>query len=134
MSISLEEQIHQRRANLADLKALGIDVYPRAFARTHTIAALVDAYGQRTHDELEAERIETVTSGRILGIRAFGKANFLVLSDGRASAPPAIGCIIGVSTSRYPRAVMKSRIAAMMRLRVSNTRRESGLTIKSRYL
>ena len=84
MSISLEEQIHQRRANLADLKALGIDVYPRAFARTHTIAALVDAYGQRTHDELEAERIETVTSGRILGIRAFGKANFLVLSDGRA--------------------------------------------------
>src|SRR5436305_550352 len=84
MSISLEEQIHQRRANLADLKALGIDVYPRAFARTHTIAALVDAYGQRTHDELEAERIETVTSGRILGIRAFGKANFLVLSDGHA--------------------------------------------------
>ena len=84
MSISLEEQIHQRRANLADLKALGIDVYPRAFARTHTIAALVDACGQRTHDELEAERIETVTSGRILGIRAFGKANFLVLSDGRA--------------------------------------------------
>src|SRR5438067_3472648 len=84
MSISLEEQIHQRRANLADLKALGIDVYPRAFARTHTIAALVDAYGQRTHDELEAERIETITSGRVLGIRAFGKANFLVLSDGRA--------------------------------------------------
>jgi lysyl-tRNA synthetase class 2 len=84
MSISLEEQIHQRRANLQDLKALGVDVYPRTFARTHTIAALVDAYGQRTHDELEAERIETVTSGRILGIRAFGKANFLVLSDGRA--------------------------------------------------
>src|SRR5437868_1931612 len=84
MSISLEEQIHQRRANLADLKALGIDVYPRAFARTHTIAELVDAYGQRTHDELEAERIETVTSGRILGIRSFGKANFLVLSDGRS--------------------------------------------------
>jgi lysyl-tRNA synthetase class 2 len=84
MSISLEEQIHQRRANLAELKALGIDVYPRSFARTHTIGALVDAYGQRTHDELEAERIETVTSGRILGIRAFGKANFLVLSDGRA--------------------------------------------------
>ena len=39
---------------------------------------------QRTHDELEAERPETVTSGRILAIRSFGKANFLVLSDGRA--------------------------------------------------
>ena len=37
----------------------------------------------RVHDELEAERPETITSGRILGIRSFGKANFLVLSDGR---------------------------------------------------
>jgi lysyl-tRNA synthetase class 2 len=44
----------------------------------------VDAYGQRSHDELESERIETIASGRILAIRAFGKANFLVLSDGRA--------------------------------------------------
>src|SRR6185369_15045826 len=37
-----------------------------------------------THDELEAERVETITAGRILAIRAFGKANFLVLSDGHA--------------------------------------------------
>ena len=42
------------------------------------------AYGQRTHDELEAEHVTTITSGRILAIRAFGKANFLVLSDGHA--------------------------------------------------
>ncbi len=52
---------------------------------------------------------------------------------GRAIAPPAIGCIIGVSTSRYPRPVMNSRIAATMRPRVSNVRRESGLTMRSRY-
>src|SRR5207249_6022522 len=52
--------------------------------RRHTISELVDAYGERTHDALEADRIETVTSGRILAIRAFGKANFLVLSDGLA--------------------------------------------------
>src|SRR5881296_3732739 len=81
---SQEEQVQQRQANLAELSKLGIEIYPRAFARTHTIAALVDAYGQRTHDELEADRVETITSGRILGIRAFGKANFLVLSDGHA--------------------------------------------------
>ena len=81
---SLEEQEQQRRANLASLKQLGIDVYPRRFVRRHTIAELSEAYGARTHDELEQERLETVTSGRILAIRAFGKANFLVLSDGRA--------------------------------------------------
>ena len=45
---------------------------------------LVDGYAQRTREELEAERIDTVTSGRILAIRSFGKANFLVLSDGLA--------------------------------------------------
>jgi lysyl-tRNA synthetase, class II len=81
---SQAEQIEQRRANLTALAKLGIDVYPRTFERRHTIAELVDRHGQRTHDELEAERIETVTSGRILAIRSFGKANFLVLSDGIA--------------------------------------------------
>src|SRR5256712_4147291 len=81
---SLDEQVHQRCTNLEELAKLGVEIYPRTFERRHTISQLVGAYGQRTHDELEAERIETVTSGRILGIRAFGKANFLVLSDGRA--------------------------------------------------
>jgi lysyl-tRNA synthetase class 2 len=84
MSTSLDEQIQQRRTNLDELTKLGIEVYPRAFERRHTISELTDAYGQRTHDELEADRIETITSGRILAIRAFGKANFLVVSDGRA--------------------------------------------------
>src|SRR5437870_8560249 len=75
---SQDEQIQQRRANLNELAKLGIDVYPRRFERRHTIADLVSQYGERTRDELEAERIETTTSGRILAIRSFGKANFLV--------------------------------------------------------
>src|SRR5262245_17481019 len=81
---SEDEQIAQRRTNLDEIAKLGVEIYPRAFERKHTIAELVDAYGLRTHDELEADRIETVTAGRILAIRSFGKANFLVLSDGRA--------------------------------------------------
>src|SRR6516225_2552129 len=84
MATSQDEQIQQWRTNLAELVKLGIDVYPRKFDPRDTISALVDQYGERTHDELEAARVPTVTSGRILGIRAFGKANFLVLSDGRA--------------------------------------------------
>jgi lysyl-tRNA synthetase class 2 len=79
---SLEEQLTQRRSNLEELSKLGVEVYPRRFNRTHSIAQLVDGYGERTHDELEADRIQTTTSGRILGLRSFGKANFLVLSDG----------------------------------------------------
>jgi lysyl-tRNA synthetase, class II len=84
MSVSLEEQIQQRRTNLAELAKLGIDIYPRKFERRDTVSALVDRYTTRTHDELESAHVTTVTSGRILAIRAFGKANFLVLSDGRS--------------------------------------------------
>src|SRR5438874_6464421 len=82
---SQEEQIEQRRSNLAELAKLGVEIYPRRFDRRHAISELVRGYGERTHDELEEARIETKTSGRILAIRSFGKANFLVLSDGHAT-------------------------------------------------
>jgi lysyl-tRNA synthetase class 2 len=81
---SEDEQIAQRRANLAGLARLGIDVYPRRFERRHTVAQLVDVHGGRSHDELEAARPDTITAGRIVAVRSFGKANFLVISDGRA--------------------------------------------------
>src|SRR5215216_5797346 len=81
---SEDELIEQRRTTLAELAKLGVEIYPRTFERRHGIAELCEKYGSRTHDELEADRIETITAGRILAIRAFGKANFLVLSDGHA--------------------------------------------------
>jgi lysyl-tRNA synthetase class 2 len=78
------DQLRQRRANFEELQRLGVPAYPHTFARTHTIADLVDVHGGRTHDELEAANVRAATAGRILAIRSFGKANFLVLSDGRA--------------------------------------------------
>jgi lysyl-tRNA synthetase class 2 len=78
------DQLRQRRANFEELQRLGVQPYPRAFERTDTIQALVDAHGGKTHDELEAARVETRTAGRILAIRSFGKANFLAISDGNA--------------------------------------------------
>ena len=81
---SHDEQVQQRQSNLAELGTLGIEIYPRIFERTDTISALVQEHGERTHDELDGAHVTTITSGRILAIRAFGKANFLVLSDGHA--------------------------------------------------
>src|ERR1700722_10314536 len=81
---SQDEQVEQRQKNLAELATLGIEIYPRTFARTDTISALVAAHDAKSHDDLEVERPETTTAGRILAIRAFGKANFVVLSDGHA--------------------------------------------------
>ena len=75
--------LRQRRANFDELVRLGLDPYPRKFERTDTIADLVSAHGGKTKEELEAAGIHTRTAGRILAIRSFVKANFLVLSDGR---------------------------------------------------
>jgi lysyl-tRNA synthetase class 2 len=76
------DQVRQRRSNLDELRNLGVDVYPRRFDARATIEAIVAEHSPKTGEELEAARPLTRTAGRILSIRSFGKANFLVLSDG----------------------------------------------------
>src|SRR5688500_6840062 len=78
------DQVAQRRANLEELRALGVDPYPRRFDRDASVETIVSAHGAKTGEELEAAQIRTRTAGRILAIRSFGKANFLVHSDGKA--------------------------------------------------
>ena len=78
------DEPRQRRANHEALGALGVDLYPARFDRSASVSAIVDMHGGRSGEELEAERPETVTAGRIVAIRSFGKANFLVLSDGKS--------------------------------------------------
>src|SRR6185503_16640034 len=77
-----QEQRAQRLAKLDALQELGVDPYPHRFERTGTISAVVAAHRAKSGDALEQERPQERVAGRILGIRTFGKANFLVLSDG----------------------------------------------------
>lgn len=76
------DQQQQRRANYESLQALGIDLYPGRFARSDTLGDLVDKHGSQSARELEEQRFKTTTAGRVVAIRSFGKANFLVLFDG----------------------------------------------------
>jgi lysyl-tRNA synthetase class 2 len=76
--------IRQRRENFQALSQLGLNPYPRQFERTHTVDELVEAHGPKTGEALEEEQPRARTAGRVLAIRSFGKANFLVLSDGTA--------------------------------------------------
>jgi lysyl-tRNA synthetase class 2 len=78
-----KEQIAQRQAKLEELIAEGIAPYPTKFERAASVSDLVDRYDAWTGESLEAEHQPARTAGRILSIRSFGKANFLVLSDGR---------------------------------------------------
>jgi lysyl-tRNA synthetase class 2 len=85
-TIDESDQVVQRKANLDELRKLGVEVYPRRFDPQASIDDIVRAHGAKTREELDppAAPIVTRTAGRILAIRSFGKANFLVLSDGRA--------------------------------------------------
>jgi len=84
MSTDDSDQVVQRRANLQELKDLGVDPYPRRFEGGIPIAPLIAEHGHKTAQELDGARITIRTAGRILAIRGFGKAGFLQLSDGQA--------------------------------------------------
>ena len=77
------EQIAQRQAKLDELVALGVAAYPNAFDRTATVTSIKQDFDSRAAEELERGNFHVRVAGRILGMRGFGKANFIVLSDGR---------------------------------------------------
>jgi lysyl-tRNA synthetase class 2 len=83
-TVQESDQVAQRRTNLEELRKLGVDPYPRRFDADTSIEALVAAHGEKAGAELDAAQIRTRTAGRVLAIRSFGKANFLMLSDGKA--------------------------------------------------
>ena len=77
-------QAEQRKANLEAITRLGFAAYPNKFDTTHAVSDLVGSHHDHTAEQLEAPRVETTTAGRVVSIRSFGKASFMVLSDGRS--------------------------------------------------
>lgn len=71
---TLKDYRDERLRKLDDLKQLGVNPYPADSHRTHKTSDITSKF-----DELEGQ---TVTiSGRVLGIRKFGKLAFIVLKD-----------------------------------------------------
>jgi lysyl-tRNA synthetase class 2 len=79
--VSESELIRVRREKLERIAALGFDAYPTKADVDTTIAEVVAAYAEKSGEELEAAKANVKIAGRIMGIRAFGKAAFLVLSE-----------------------------------------------------
>ena len=77
-------QTEQRKANLDAIMRLGFAAYPNKFDTTHSVSQLVDGHSAKSKEDLEGSRVDTITAGRIVSVRSFGKASFLVLSDGRS--------------------------------------------------
>jgi len=78
------EESLQRQQKAKALRDLGVKIYPARFARTHTLAQVVSAYGARSLEELEALSVKVRVAGRVMTKRGHGRASFLTLSDGGA--------------------------------------------------
>ena len=81
----------ERRVKLAAIREKGV-AFPNDFVPQHKAADLVDTYGSKTREELEAEPSPVVLAGRMMLRREAGKkAAFATLQD--SSGPSASGRI-----------------------------------------
>jgi lysyl-tRNA synthetase class 2 len=71
-----------RRSKLVEIEKLGQAAYPNQFPASHTIPAVRAHWSETTGEELEANRVTVAVAGRIMAIRAQGKAGFATLQQG----------------------------------------------------
>ncbi len=77
-----EKDLYQlRREKLVQLEALGQKSYPNSYAATHTLPAIRAEFDAATGESLEQSRPQVSIAGRIMAIRAQGKAGFATLQQ-----------------------------------------------------
>jgi lysyl-tRNA synthetase class 2 len=70
-----------RKQKLAEIEKLGQAAYPNQFPASHTIPEVREKWDAATGEELEATRVTVAVAGRIMAIRAQGKAGFATLQQ-----------------------------------------------------
>jgi lysyl-tRNA synthetase class 2 len=71
-----------RKTKLEEIEKLGQAAYPNQFPASHTIPEVRAKWDQVQAEDLEANRITVSIAGRIMAIRAQGKAGFATLQQG----------------------------------------------------
>jgi len=71
-----------RKSKLEEIVKLGQPAYPNHFPASHTIPAVRAQWGGMTAEELEQPRATVAVAGRLMAIRAQGKAGFATLQQG----------------------------------------------------
>ncbi len=82
---TLKELRDERLRKLQELQKLGINPYPAEANRSHNLAAI-------TTDFKTLENQEVTVTGRIVGIRKFGKIAFLVVRDQSGKLQLLLSC------------------------------------------
>jgi lysyl-tRNA synthetase class 2 len=75
------EIILQRIKKLDTLRKMGINPYPNDIAVTHTTEEIVSKWGNMNDEDLGRSDEVVSLSGRVMAIRKFGKASFVVIQD-----------------------------------------------------
>jgi lysyl-tRNA synthetase class 2 len=70
-----------RKEKLKEIEKLGQVAYPNGYAASHSLAAVRAEWGEAQAEQLEANRITVSVAGRIMAIRAQGKAGFATLQQ-----------------------------------------------------
>ena len=70
-----------RQEKLKQIEALGQRAYPNSFSATRAIPEIRAKYDAASGEQLEAKRIDVAVAGRIMAIRAQGKAGFAQLQQ-----------------------------------------------------
>jgi len=86
MNIPFESEFERnlfelRRQKLAEIEKLGQAAYPNQFRFSHTMAQIRGEFDAATGEELEAKKPQVAVAGRIMAIRAQGKAGFATLQQ-----------------------------------------------------
>ena len=71
-----------RRSKLIEIEKLGQAAYPNQFTASHTVPEVRVQWDQATGEELEANRVTVSVAGRLMAVRAQGKAGFATLQQG----------------------------------------------------
>jgi lysyl-tRNA synthetase class 2 len=71
-----------RQTKLREIEKLGQAAYPNQFPASHTIPEVRAKWGEAQSEELESNRVTVAVAGRIMAIRAQGKAGFATLQQG----------------------------------------------------
>jgi lysyl-tRNA synthetase class 2 len=70
-----------RKEKLKEIEKLGQAAYPNQYRATHSLAAVRAQWGDAQAETLEANRVTVSVAGRIMAIRAQGKAGFATLQQ-----------------------------------------------------
>jgi lysyl-tRNA synthetase, class II len=70
-----------RQDKLRQISALGQQAYPNQFVASHTVAEIRRQFGEAGAEVLDAQRTTVIVAGRLMAIRAQGKAGFAQLQQ-----------------------------------------------------